>query len=74
MSQVGKAIAAGLAGALVSGLDEYAKNKIADKQADKAADADAKKKNQPVTPNAPSYTIPYKMRQDEAKPSDDATE
>jgi hypothetical protein len=73
MSQVGKAIAAGLAGALVGGLDGYAKKKIADKQADKAADADAKKKNQPVVPNAPSYTIPYKMRQ-EAKPSDDATE
>jgi hypothetical protein len=73
MSQVGKAIAAGLAGALVGGLDEYAKNKIADKQADKAADA--KKKNQPVVSDAPSYTIPYNMRQNQnQKPSDDVTE
>jgi hypothetical protein len=71
MSEVGKAIAAGLAGVLEGGVSKFLDNKAAAKR--DAATADAKK-NQPVVPNAPSYTIPYKMRQDEARPSDDATE
>jgi hypothetical protein len=70
MSEVGKAIAAGLAGALVGGTEKWLDNRAAAKK-DAAKDAAPQKQ---LIPNAPSYEIAYKMRQDQDKPSDDATE
>lgn len=57
MSDVGKAVAAGLAGALAGGASQYLDNKAAAKRAAKKPAADA-----------PSYSIARDMRSDTQTP------
>jgi hypothetical protein len=76
MGKIGAAIAAGLGGALVGGLDQYAEKKLQDKVAKKNTPDTNPKPPAKVIANPPSYEQVFKMRQDQTqtKPSDDSTE